>query len=212
MGKATQGNRYKNGRKKQPSTVAARLAQAWDYGNDRARARRVMFDAMCIKGGKAVDEVHDGIGQLWAVGLLDGHGICDKALRDAGRDYARLYWRTYNATAPKTGKLEPASRTSENGEIPDTQGWEVAFRRMDEDLGETREEKAAIVACCVDPWFADGSAGFAVRLVNAELHKLGRGPEFCELPTQQDKETLQALIRGLCLLVDGQLPERRRAA
>ena len=85
-GKIKSGLRYKGGKRKQPTTRKGR--QAWDYGNEVVQRRRAMFDCMAIKGGKAADQVHDGIGQLWALDYLDGHGHESDTLRDAGRLFA----------------------------------------------------------------------------------------------------------------------------
>jgi hypothetical protein len=77
-----------------------------DYGNLAVQKRRALFDAMNIKGGKAADQVFDGIGQLWALDFLDGHQLDPDVLRDTARRYAHLYWNRNGATAPKIGKAE----------------------------------------------------------------------------------------------------------
>lgn len=212
MRKRKSGQRYANGRLKGPTTRAAR--KAYDYGNDVVQKRRLLFDAMCIKNGKAADQVHDGIGQLWALDFLDGHGHADDTLRDAGRLFAELWWERYEATAPKTSKLERASRT--------TNFWEgrtrrdIMFDRMDDSLRPGYLERAAVMTLCVDPWFRDHIAPWANRLIQEELLKRGRHlDEVIELPTQQDRDMLTGLIRALNILVDGSLParfEQRRAA
>lgn len=212
MGKATKGNRTASGKLKNPSTAAARLAKAWDYGNDRVQERRTLFDCMAIKGGKAVDQVYDGIGQLWALDFLEGHGFDGAALRDAGRLYGELYWHRYSATAPKTGKLEPASRTS-GGDFAVTKR-DLLFDRMDENLRGCTYERRVLGDLVIDPWYSDDIAWWANRLVTTELVARNRIPRAVEFSSPSDHGFLAAAIRGLLALVDGALPARfeRRAA
>jgi hypothetical protein len=219
MAKRKTGQRYKSGRLKGPTTRAARKSQAPDYGNDAVQKRRALFDCRKIKNGnKAVlDQVHDGIGQLWALDYLDGHGFEDSALRDAGRTFAELWWDRYQATAPAMQKYERASRTTNFYEGRTTR--DRIFDRMDDSLTPGSIERSAVVTLCVDYWFRDYAAPWAHRLVCLELLKRGRTAELMELPgpdqEAQDREMLAGLVRGLCLLIDAGLParwERRVAA
>jgi hypothetical protein len=215
------GPRYKNGRLKGATTREGRRAP-FDYGNEVVQRRRAIFDAMCIKGGKAVDHVHDGIGQLWALDFLDGHGFDDTALRDAGRTFAELYWSRYSLTAPKTAKLERASRTT-NAYAGYTARDRI-FDRMDDSLRPGYIERAAVVTCCVDHWFSDAIVDWAQPLIVTELVRRGRIRNRREydgldcaimLPLVEHRTMLDGLIRGLCLLIDAGLParfERRVAA
>lgn len=207
-GKIKSGARYKSGKRKPDKNRAI----PWDYGNQRAQQRRALFDCMAIKGGKAVDQVHDGIGQLWALDFLDGHGFDDTALRDAGRTFAELWWSRYQATAPKTAQYERASRTTHA--FDGRTKRDIMFDRMDDSLPCRSMERAAVIDLCVDPWFFDDIAMWANRLVTTELARRGRFAELIEIEGAQDRDMLAALIRGLCALVDAGLPARfeRRAA
>lgn len=210
MGKRKTGPRYKNGRLKGATSRLGR--QKWDYGNDRVQARRALFDCLNVKGGKAADQVHDGIGQLWALDFLDGHGFDDTALRDAGRTFAELWWERYEATAPKTQKYERASRTTNFYEGRTTR--DRIFDRMDDSLLPGHLERAAVMTLCVDPWFRDEIAPWAARLVEHELERRRRKTVMV-LDQPDDRQMLEGLIRGLCLLIDAGLPmrnERRVAA
>ena len=210
MAKRRSGARYANGRLKGPTTRKGR-AVPFDYGNDVVQKRRALFDCQIIKGGKAADQVHDGIGQLWALDFLDGHGFEDSALRDAGRLFAELWWQRYNATAPKTAQFERASRTTNFYE--GRTGRDIIFDRMDDALMPGYLERTAVVSLCIDPWFADHVVPWAGRLIATELLRRGRPVEFAELETEDDRRMLNGLIRGLCLLVDSGLPARfQRAA
>jgi hypothetical protein len=206
MGKRS-GKRYKNGRLQQPTTAAAR--QARDHGNAFVQARRALFDAQCIKGGKAADQVFDGIGQLWALDFLDGHHLDPELMRDTARKFGELYWRRNNATAPKSGKLERGDRARTS--LIDSAADRCMERWID-DLPDY--ERQVLEHVVVDPWFSDGVAGFVNRLVSTELLKRGRVPQFLEMEAPDDRDKLDALLRALFVLVDGALPARfeRRAA
>ena len=208
MGKGNSGKRYKNGRLQQPTTAAARLAKAWDYGNAVVQQRRALFDAMCIKGGKAVDQVFDGIGQLWALDFLDGHHLDPELMRDTARKYGELYWKRNNATAPKCGKLERGDRAK--AAMIDTRADE-RFEWWLDTL--PTYERAVLEHTVVDHWFSDGTAGYVNRLVSTELLKRGRLPVMMEMEAVGDREMLGALLRSLFVLVDGVIPARfERAA
>ena len=215
MAKRKSGERYKNGRLKGPTSRKARISQAYDYGNAVVQRRRNLFDAMCIKGGKAADQVHDGIGQLWALDYLDGHGFDDTALRDAGRLFAELYWERYKLTAPRTASFERASRTT-NAYSHRTRR-DIMFDRMDDSLMPGYAERSAVIGLCVDYFHSDYIADWAQPLIVAELVKRGRLSRREEydgldaaimLPLPEHRAKLNALVRGLLLLVDAGLPAR----
>ena len=80
---------------------------------DHILARRDTFSFVAApKGGSIDQDVCDGIGQLHALGLLDGFGLDALAMRDNGREYADLWWAMYSATAPKMGTFERADKSS----------------------------------------------------------------------------------------------------
>jgi hypothetical protein len=204
--KKTAGNRSPSGRKKKPSTTTLRAK--WDYGNDRVQERRNLFDALCIRGGKAADQAFDGIGQLWALDFLDGHHLDPDVLRDTARKYAFLYWNRNADKAPKTGSPERIgfSRPS----LEDT-GGSLLFERWADTL--PHYERQVLEHVTVDYWFSDGCAGFVNRLVSTELLRRKRIPQLLEMETMRDREMLNALLRALFVLVDGALPSRfQRAA
>jgi hypothetical protein len=207
MAKRKSGQRYKNGRLKGPTTRLDRIAR--DYGNDFVQKRRAMFDAMSIRGGKAADQVFDGIGQLWALDFLDGHHLDPDVLRDTARRYAELYWTRNGATAPKTGKAERVGFSLPSLE---DNGGDLLFERWLDYLPDY--ERRVLEHVMIDCWFTDREAPFVTRLVSTELLSRGKLPEFVELSTAHDRDLLDALMRALFVLVDGALPARfeRRAA
>lgn len=199
--KSTPGNRSKGGRKKKATTNA--LRQKWDYGNDRVQELRNLFDAQCIRSGKAADQAFDGIGQLWALDFLEGHHLDPTVLRDTARRYAHLYWNRNGATAPKIGKAERLGYSQPSLE---DSGGDLRFEDWITWLPDY--ERSVLELAVVDYWFSDGSAPFVNRLVSTELLKRGRIPQFLEMEAPGDREMLAALLRALFVLVDGALPQR----
>lgn len=199
--KKTPGTRSVGGRKKKATTEA--LRKKWDYGNERFQERRNLFDAQCIKDGKAADQAHDGIGQLWALDFLDGHHLDPDVLRDTARRYAQLYWNRNAVTAPKIGKAERLGFSLPS--LVDT-GSDLVFEKWLENL--PTYERSVLEHVVVDYWFSDGSSPFVNRLVSTELLKRGRVPQLIEMEAVGDREMLNALLRGLFVLVDGALPAR----
>lgn len=199
--KKTPGSRSLGGRKKKPSTTALRAK--WDYGNERTQNARNLFDAKCIRDGKASGQVFDGIGQLWALDFLDGHHLDPDVLRDTARRYAHLYWNRNGATAPKTGSAERLGFSKPS--LIDT-GGDLLFEKWTDIL--PLYERSVLELVTVDYWFSDGSAQFVNRLVSTELLKRGRLPQLVEMESANDRETLSALLRALFVLVDGTLPAR----
>lgn len=199
--KKTPGSRSAGGRKKKPSTNALRTK--WDYGNDRIQERRNLFDAHCIRGGKAADQAHDGIGQLWALDFLDGHHLDPDVLRDTARRYAHLYWNRNSLTSPKIGQAERLGFSKPS--LVDT-GGDLLFEKWTDYL--PTYERSILELVTVDYWFSDGSAPFVNRLVSTELLKRGRVPQLIEMETAHDRDMLNALLRAIFALVDGALPAR----
>jgi hypothetical protein len=200
--KKTPGNRSAGGRKKKPSTNALRAK--WDYGNDYVRERRTRFEHPKIKQGKAGDHVFDAIGQLWAMDLLDGHGFDGTLLRDAGREYAGLYFYTYVALTPKGGLLERSY-----GGKPDlsTTARDMRFAKLDGLLPFGSDERRWAHALVIDCFGMDQPPAWVERLVNWRRHEIGL-PVSGDLAMPEDSQRLNHALRGLLALVDGCLPER----
>jgi len=190
------GAREKNGR----------LSRAVrDYGNEIVQARRAMFDAMCIKSGKAADQVFDGIGRLWALDFLDGHHLDPELMRDTARKYAEIYWRRNADKAPKIGQAERGDRAKPS--LEDSEA-DRRFERWIDILPTV--ERGVLERVVVDHWFSDGSEPFVNRLVGQELMQRGR-IRFAVPEERGDRDLLAALLRALFVLVDGAMPIRRAA-
>jgi hypothetical protein len=152
--------------------------------------------------------VCDGIGQLHALGLLDGHGFDGKDLRDAGRFFGEHYWTRYRETAPKTAKYE--RRDKSVSAFLGESAADRRFDRMDESL--RGYERAVLMSLVVDTAWADEIIPWAQALIDEALGKRGRfrkGP--IRFPDMNDRAMLEALMRALCAIFDGGM-EMRRAA
>ena len=113
------------------------------------------------RGGEIDQDICDGIGQLHAIGLLDGHGIDPQELRDKGRLYANLYWKRYSATAPKMGTFERADKSTSayDGET----AADRLFEKMDGVL--SGYDRACVVDLVIDPMWPGLTSGLTLPLL-----------------------------------------------
>ena len=170
-------------------------------------ARRELFSFVATpKGGNIDQDICDGIGQLHVLGMLSGFGLDPLAMRDAGREFAELWWSRYSATAPKVGKYERADKSSSpfDGET----AADRRFARMD--LALEGYERDVVMSLVGD--LGDEIVPWAAGLIAEALLKRGRVVRFAQFPTCDDRARLAALGRGLIALVDGALPNRREMA
>lgn len=167
-------------------------------------ARRELF-SFVGKGGNIDQDICDGIGQLHALGLLDGYGLEPTAMRDAGRDYAELWWNRYSATTTKISNFQRASRSSSSYDGETSR--DRRFARMD--LAIDAYDKG-VVLDLVQP--GDDITPWAQGLIAEALLKRGKVVKFVRFPDSEDRARLQSLCRGLCALADGALPDRKRWA
>ena len=211
MAKRKSGTRTKSGRLSRAASALAERNPPADYIIER---RRLFSFVTPTKGpdgrvGEIDQDVCDGIGQLQALGLLDGHGFDGKDLRDAGRFFGEHYWTRYRETAPKTGKYERQDKSMSAwlGETP----ADRRFDRMDEIL--TGYESSVLMSLVVDKAWADEIIPWAQSLIDEALLERHRTPRSrpIRFPDMNDRAMLEACVRGLCLIYDGAM-ELRRAA
>jgi len=213
----TSGTRSKGGRKKKPSTNA--LRQKYDYGNDRCVSRLDSFRHKNILEGKAAwIDVFDGVGQLHAIGMLDGHGIEGKLMREAGRDYIGLYNYIFIDMLPKGSDLERAygGRTcsGKSDAIPPAARREILFAKLDDLLPMGSDERRWTHKLLLDYFGLDTVHPVVDRLVNYRFNQW-----HIDLPVwhgrdlrsagAEDFQILGCMLRGLFALADGSMPERR---
>lgn len=160
------------------------------------------------RNGEIDSEVCDGLGQLHALGLLDGHGFDGKDLRDAGWFYGDHFWSRYRETAPKSAQYERQDK-SMSAYLGETAA-DRRFDRMDEVL--RGYERSVLMSLVVDRTWADEIIPWAQALIDEgllERKRFRRG--VIRFPDTNDRAMLAACIRGLCSIYDGGM-EMRRAA
>ena len=215
MAKRKSGQRYKSGKLVRPTTKAGR-ASPHDHGNMRCVERLERFRHAAILGGKAAwIDIFDGIGQLHAVGLLEGHGLDGKLLREAGREYIGLYNYYFIDLMPKGCDLERAyggrSGSGKSDLIPPATRRDVRFSIMDGLLPRGSEERYWTQKILLDHFGLDTVHPLIDRLVNfkfAQWHL----PVAGMVAGTEDFGTLGCVLRGLFALADGVMPERRMLA
>jgi hypothetical protein len=209
--KKTPGTRSASGRKKKPTTTLAR--QKYDYGNDRCVERLERFRHKNILGGKAAwIDIFDGVGQLHAIGMLEGHGIDGKLLREAGREYVGLYNYYFIDLLPKGSDLQRAYGGKANGGkselIPPATRREIRFAQLDALLPRGSEERYWTHKLLLDHFGLDSVLPLVDRLVNYKRAQW-KLPVGGEIAGARDFHTLGHILRGLFALADGAMPERK---
>jgi hypothetical protein len=215
MGKKTrrkQGKRDKSGRLARPTTRAERNVAP----NDRVEERLLLFRHKNILNGKAAwIDVFDGIGQLHAVGMLEGHGIDGKLMRDAGREYVGLFNYYYIDMLPKGCDLERAyggpSLSGKCENLPPKTRRDIRFAQMDDLLPRGSNERYWTHKILLDHFGLDEVHPMVTRLVNYKRAQW-KLPVSGEVAGAEDFQKLGCLLRGLFALADGALPERRKLA
>lgn len=208
----------RKGRK--PKTRDQKLKDALErtQPNIRVAERRRLFSFVQPPAGKRQDgrngeidsEVCDAIGQLCALGLLDGHGYDPIELRDKGRFWGGHYTRLLKGSAAKTGSYERRDRSAPSGALTKD---DLMFDRMDESLPYF--ERTVLLSLVVDPLIGhDEHVPWAQALIDEALLARGRVPRAMRFPDMNDRALLLAAIRGLCALAEGSVrpPVHRRAA
>jgi hypothetical protein len=177
------------------------------------------------RGGSIDQDVCDGIGQLHALGLLDGHGFEAQDLRDKGREWRDLWVTWMRRSAMIGGGFEPKMDGTPTLDpfYADalTEAQRERFEKLDRGLESF--ERSVLLSLLVDPVVGsrpdgkDDAAWVMSHIAYALLEKKKPIPQWMQpvrFPDAYDHNLLQAAIRGLCVLVDGSLPARfeRRAA
>lgn len=216
MGKATKGSFYSNGRRKQPTTKAAREAKAeeakrvapTDETRDYIERRLAAWTVPGLWTTAAAEQCYDNAGILWATGWFDKHGFPPEEIRDIFRRYAALYWRWYQGTAPKISKGE---RTGKSEPGIHAEGWERLFQRLDARLPIGSPERKAVHELAVDGWHFDGYHHRAEALANLGRVRLNaRRKEQVPVAgrvaheTGKDMDWLEAALRGAFAMLDAE--------
>ncbi|MBA3678260.1 MAG: hypothetical protein H0W74_12805 [Sphingosinicella sp.] len=169
-----------------------------DYGNDHVQALRERFSV--FQGGKAGNELGCCIGKAWAAGLLEGHGADAQALRDAGRDYARLWYEYYGLSQVRTSRFERHSKGFASAAVTPDQR---RFLKLDGIVSaRPSAHRDAFYALCVDYFDSDALPPFVDRLINERLMLKGLKVPGC-LPIKGDAERLEKAAVTLLAIVEG---------
>jgi hypothetical protein len=217
--KRTKGSRSTGGRLKKGTTTASRSKH--DYGNERCIARLEGFRHAKILDGKAAwIDVYDGVGQLHAVGMLEGHGLDGKLLRNAGREYIGLYNYIYIEMLPKSSDLQRVYTQSGTGKsdlIPDATAREKRFAKLDAVLPLGSSERYWAQKILLDHFGLDNVHPLVDRLVNYRMNQWrlplpGGAERDMRTAGAEDFQLLGYVLRALFALADGAMPERRRLA
>jgi len=205
----------RKGRPRKTSEQKLKDAQERNAPNDRVLERRKLFGGIVQlpkdkrlegRNGEIDSEVCDGIGQLCALGLLDGHGHDPIEMRDKGRFWGQHYARLMKVTGVKMGSYERSSRSEPTHSLT---AADLLFDRMDANLASY--DRSVLLTLVVDPLIGYHEIiPWAKSLIDQELlrrHRLPMG--VVRFPDAQDWAYLHAAIRALCALVDGALPSRR---
>ena len=187
--------------------------------NQRVLERRKLFsfveppmkDKLAGRNGEIDSEVCDAIGQMCALGLLDGHGHDPVELRDKGRFWGCHYAKLMKGSALKVSQHERQDRGHGTGALT---GADLLFDKMDQHL--PTYERRVLLSLLVDPLIGTGPFGtdmcqWAKALIDEALLKRGRVRALMRFPDANDRALLDAAIRGLVILVDGAIPSRRAA-
>lgn len=158
--------------------------------------------------GTIDQDICDGIGQFHALGLLDGHGFDAQDMRDKGREWRDGYCILLKKSGYETGGYERMDKgVAEAKYTHRDERWDG----MDESLRGF--ERTVLLSLLVDPivgsW-PDGEteAPWVRSIVSEALLKRGKIVPAMRFPTFEDREMLNAAIRGLCVLIDASLPSR----
>lgn len=158
------------------------------------------------RNGEIDSEICDGIGQMCALGLFDGHGHDPVEMRDKGRFWGGHYAKLMKGVGVKTAAYERRSRSEPTGALT---AADVLFDRMDDCL--PAYERQVLLTLVVDPLIGHReTVPWAQSLIDEALLKRGRDwfGRPLRFPDATDRAFLAAAIRGLVALVDGALPAR----
>lgn len=197
-------------RAQRAAEAAARLAQK-GTPNERVIQRREAFSFVRAERGGSIDQdVHDGIGQLHALGLLSNSQYDGKDLRDIGREYAELYWNRYNHLAPTVGQLERRSRGT--GDPPPMSARDLRFDRLDNSLPRSSMERTAIHMLLTNHFHSDTLEGWVQRLIDYTLVIDHGSTLLCTQTHGHDCYMLETAIKGLCRLFEAGMSRKKMAA
>ena len=166
------------------------------------------------RGGSIDQDICDGIGQLHALGYLDGQMIEAQDLRDKGREWRNHYVSLLKGSGFKTGSYERMDKARHE---PRYSKRDEHFDAVDVELRGL--ERSALLQLLVDPLvgsYPDGRDNVwwaEAHICEGLLKRKKLPPRHMQpvyLPCPESMRWMDAAIRGLCVLASGQ--NMRRAA
>ena len=191
--KKKQGARYPSGK----------LRPARDAGNAKVQDFRDFY----LRNGRvrAGDDLDCALGQLHALGLLDGTRVDGRVLLEHGKEWCRLYRATYGGGV-QTRNLERIGRSEP---VVATTPTDLRYRAWAAIVATlTAAERTCLNLVCVEYGDGWGLPPFLERLVNGWKARQ-RPPLYAGqyLPVAGDLERLEMLKSALLAIVEG---SRRR--
>ncbi len=163
--------------------------------------------------GEIDQDVCDGIGQLHALGLLDGHDCDPQDMRDKGRVWGDHYAGLLAGIGG--AKVSNFERTAQSRSVAKETGFDRLWDKMNALL--THRQRDALIDLLVDPLvgikpLGQQTAYWAQALIDEALLKRGkiRKHAVIRMPGAIDHDRMADAIEGLCALCAG--TEQRRAA
>lgn len=207
-----------------PRKSGARNAAGRLVGNaepcDRVIERRALYAFVVPtkgpegRGGSIDQDICDGIGQLHALGLLDGYGVEAQDLRDKGREWRNHYVSLLRRSGFKTGSYERMDKARHE---PQLTARDLRFDEVDERL--RGRPRSALLQLLVDPLvgsYPDGrdNAPWVEAYICEALLKMKKFPprwmQPVRFPECWDRDWFEQAVEGLLVLAsDSQM---RRAA
>jgi hypothetical protein len=215
MSKRKRGRPRKDGpRKHDGSLERGKFTPAPDHILARRKAFSFVSPTSGPDGraGEIDQDVCDGIGQLHALGMLDGYPIDALELRNIGREWRDWFVSLLRRQGFKSGGYERMDKAREREP--------KASERMDRmDDALSGYERMACMSLLIDPivgsWpQGEEEAPWVRSIVSEGLLKRHRVVAFVRMPDANDYALLQAAIRGLFALHDAGMSGRyeKRAA
>jgi hypothetical protein len=165
------------------------------------------------RNGEVDSYVSDTIGRLAACGLFDGHGLDPWEMVRIGR-----FWGGYIASkAPGRPKVGAYERRDKGEPTTASAPDDLFFEKIDDPLWITGKEgcrptyeRTVLWELLVIPELGERQPIWAQLMIDDDLFRRGRfySGMCVGQVSAHDRDTLHAAIRGLCLLVDGALPQR----
>ncbi len=209
------GRRTKSGRLSQAKAEIAKRNPPAQHILDR---RELFAFVTPTKGpdgrtGEIDQDVCDGIGQLHALGLLNGYGCDPQDMRDKGRLWGDHYAALLNGVGG--AKVSNFERTAQSKGVVRETGFDRLWDTMN--AAPSERQRSVLIDLLVDPLVGIKPLGqqiafWAQALIDEALLKRGkvRRHAVIRMPGAIDHDRMADAVEGLCALCEG-TAERKAA-